>query len=573
MIRALLWLQWRQLVNGLRDRGRGGLDNASRIVQVVLPVLAAVLMVPAVLVLAGLGVVGGWVLAARPDGADAVPVVVIIAALVLSVWAVARSFVPALREGLEHHEFLRLQPVPRRLLHRLQLVWMLLEPVNLLFLPGLLLLPLGVLAGGRPGLAVAAAAATVSFAFFVTALGGLSGDVVQLLFRSRRRAEAVTVVFFIALSLFGVVPYAIESRHDRGTLPPAAAPAPETAMPGAELVDGGGRGSAIVEVALVAVPPLAVGRALGEAGGGRVAAAVGPVAAILVWAVALYALSAVLGRRLEETPASSGSGSVRRGGRHAWRVPLLRPAVGAVALAQLRSILRTVRGRMMLASPVIVGGALGVVLISGSRGGGPLDALRNPALMAAFVLWTALSNLSSTMASNQLTVLGRGWLVEMLQPLDDGTLLRGRAAALMLLYAGQTAVVVAVLAVIFPGGPAGLWAGLLVAGPAVLVWLLPLFAALSAWFPKLADLSTVRRGGTVTMASAVVTMAAVPLASAPLIGAGWLALGRLQQPWLFPLLAGVWLAAGAGVWRVLLPVLARIVASRRENLAMVAAGR
>ncbi len=573
MIRALLWLQWRQLVNGLRDRGRGGLDNASRIVQVVLPVLAAALMVPAVLVLTGVGVLGGWALAARPEGAGFVPAAVIIAALVLSVWAVARSFVPALREGLEHHPLVRLQPVPRRLLHRLQLVWMLLEPVNLLLLPGLLLLPLGVLAGGRPVLAAVAAAATASFAFFVAALGGLAGDLVQLLFRSRRRAEAVTVVFFIALSLFGVVPYAIESRHGRETPPTAAAPAPETAMPGAALVEGGGRGTAIVQVALVAVPPLAVGRALGEAGEGRVAAAVAPVAATLIWAVVLYALSAALGRRLEETPASSGSGAVRRGGRHAWRVPLLRPAVGAVALAQLRSILRTVRGRMMLASPVIVGGALGVLLVGGRNDAGPLSLLRNPAYLAAFVLWTALSNLSSTMASNQLTVLGRGLIAEMLQPLDDGTLLRGRAAALMLLFTGQTAVVVVLLAVLFPGGPAGLWAGLLVAGPAVLVWLLPLFAALSAWFPKLADLSTVRRGGTVTVASAVVTMAAVPIASAPLIGAGWLALGRLQQPWLFPLLAGVWLAAGAGVWRALLPLLARIVASRRENLAMVAAGR
>ena len=562
MIRTLLWLQWRLMVNGMRSRGRGGFDDASRWVQVVLPVLAAVVLVPAVLIMAALGAFAGWALVSLPAAATVVPVAVAIAASVAAVWSIARPFMPDLRGGIGHHPLLRLLPVPPSLLHRLQLLWLLLDVLHLMVLPGLLLLPVGILVAGRPAAAALAELAVVIFVAFIAVLGGLAADLIQLLFRSRRRAEAVTLVFFVVLSVAGLVPYALSSRHEPRA--PGRRPAP--------VHRAASSGEVTSNPAWLAVPSVACAAAVERSAGGRFAAALAATGAMVPWLAMLYGLSLLASRRLLETPAASSAGLVRRSGQGSWGLPGLSPATAAVARVQLRGFLRTVRGRMALVSPVLIV-AMFAVLVGSGRHDGPLALLKNPAYLAAFAFWSALSNLSTTLGCNQFTLLGPGLLVEMLQPLGEATLLRGRAAAVAVVFGLQAVVILLVLAVFFRNAPPALWPGLLLAGFAVLTSLLPLFAVLSAVFPKTVDLSTMRRGGTVSTAAALINMLAIPFASLPVIGLGWLALGIAHRPWMFPVLAAAWLAAMLLLWRLLVPPLARVVHARRETLALTAAGR
>ncbi len=563
MIRALLWLEWRLLVNGMRSRGRGGIDDASRLVRVVLPLLAAVVMVPAGLLAAGLGVFAGWALVRLPEGGDVVPVGVTLAASAVTVWSVVQAFIPGLHGGSRNQLLLRLLPVPHALLHRMQLLRLLLDPVHLMTLPGLLLLPVGILAAARPGAALLAELAAVVFVAFIAVLGGLAADVVQLLFRSRRRAEAVSLVFILLLSVAGLVPYALGPHHGER----AAAPGPASPHGVVPAPASGG----IVE-ALWMLPPAACAAAIEGAAGGRPVAALGAGGMLLGWGAVLYGLSLITSRRLVETPTTSSAGSIRGGRRTSFDVPLLAPATAAVARVQLRGFVRTVRGRLAMVSPVLVAGIL-IVAVSSGRQEGPLALLANPAYLAGFAFWSVLSNLSTTLGCNQLTLLGPGLLVELLQPLDGVTLLAGRAAALVGFFAVQEVLILAVLAAVFRGAPVALWPGLLLAGLAVLVSLLPMFALLSVVFPKTVDLNTVRRGGTVSAAAAVVNLLSIPVVSLPLLAAGWVSLAELHRPWLFPLLAGVWLGAMAALWRALLPRLARLVDSRREALAFTAVER
>jgi len=563
MIRALLWLEWRLLVNGMRSRGRGGLDDASRWVRVALPVLAAVVMVPAGLAAAGLGVFAGWALVRLPESGQVVRVGVITAASVVTVWSVVQAFIPGLYGGSRNQLLLRLLPVPHTLLHRMQLLRLLLDPVHFMTLPGLLLLPVGILAAQRPGAALLAELAAVVFAAFITVLGGLAADVVQLLFRSRRRAEAVSLVFILLLSVAGLVPYAFGPHHPER----AAVPEPISPRGAAPALPEGG----FVGVLRV-LPPAAFAAAIVDAAGERPLGALGAGGILLGWAAVLYGLSLVTSRRLVETPTASSAASVRGGWRTSFDVPLLAPATAAVARVQLRGFLRTVRGRLAMVSPLLVAGIL-IVAVSSGRQEGPLALLGHPATLAAFAFWSVLSNLSTTLGCNQLTLLGPGLLVELLQPLDGATLLAGRAAALIGFFAVQEVLILALLAAVFRGAPIALWPGLLLAGLAVLVSLLPMFALLSAVFPKTVDLNTVRRGGTVSAAAAVVNLLSIPVVSLPLLAAGWLSLAELHRPWLFPLLAGVWLGAMLALWRALLPRLARLVDSRREALAFTAVDR
>ncbi len=561
MIRTLLWLQWRLVVNGMRSRGRGGLDEASRWIRIVLPVLAAAVLVPAVLVMAALGAFAGWALVSLPEGGTVVPVAVAIAASAVAVWSLVRPFLPDLRGGIEHHPLLRLLPVPPALLHRLQLLWLLLDVPTSWCCRGSCCSPRASWPpAGRVRRCWRRSARWSSS--FHRRPGGLATDLVQLLFRSRRRAEAVTLVFFVVLSMAGIVPYALQPRH--GKVADGRRPA---AVHRSQRPEG-----PMFASAWLAIPSVACAAAVDDGAAGRPVASLAATAAMLPWMAVLYGLSLLTSRRLLETPAVSSAGLVRRAGRQGWDLPGLAPATAAVARVQLRGFLRTVRGRMVLVSPLVIVGMLALLLGSG-RHQGPLALLGNPAYLAAFAFWSALSNLSTTLGCNQLTLLGPGLLVELLQPLDAATLLRGRAAAVGMVFLLQEVVILALLAAFFRGAPVALWPGLLLAGLAVLVSLLPLFALLSAVFPKTVDLNTMRRGGTVSAAAALINMLAIPFSSLPMLVAGWLALGYLHHAWMFPVLAGAWLAAMLGLWRLLVPSLARLVDSRRETLALTAAGR
>jgi hypothetical protein len=59
----------------------------------------------------------------------------------------------------------------------------------------------------------------------------------------------------------------------------------------------------------------------------------------------------------------------------------------------------------------------------------------------------------------------------------------------------------------------------------------------------------------------------------PVAGCLAIALVVRRKPWLAPLRSGAWLACTLGAASTPLPVAAKVVAARRDNLPMVAMGR
>ena len=64
ILRAFAWLRWRMLVNSLEKTGsRDTLERFSLAIEKLGPLLAAILLVPSAVFLAGLGVASGYLLA------------------------------------------------------------------------------------------------------------------------------------------------------------------------------------------------------------------------------------------------------------------------------------------------------------------------------------------------------------------------------------------------------------------------------------------------------------------------------------------------------------------------------
>ena len=64
ILRAFAWLRWRMLVNSLEKTGsRDVLERFSLAIEKLGPILAAVLLIPSAIALAGLGIAAGYTLA------------------------------------------------------------------------------------------------------------------------------------------------------------------------------------------------------------------------------------------------------------------------------------------------------------------------------------------------------------------------------------------------------------------------------------------------------------------------------------------------------------------------------
>ena len=566
LLKALAWLRWRLLVNGLTTAGRrGGLERASRWIEVGVPVALVLLALPVSLGLAGVAVGAGWLLAARPD---ARPVVATVATLILIlpvVWIVLRPLLGAFGERSEPETPLRLLPIPSALLARLALLQQAADPAFLLFAPAILALPFGALAAGRVLLAGAAAAAGLALLVFLLAAGALVDLAVKLLLRDRRRGEVVALLFFLLLGFAGVFPQFLQPgthvTHSRSPAQPAPAPRFE----GPELPWSGAAS------ALRVSPPGLYGDALARAAGGEWVGAGGRVAALaLVAAVGILAVP-TLHRRLTETPASAPrTGRARAAAATTVRLPFVTPATAAVAAVELKAALRTVRGRMALLFPPLFVAALAFAPIRGHASSFPFAG--SPLALGALAVLMTVANVG-VFSCNQFAVAGTGLILELLQPLGVVALVRGRALA----FAGFSAIALALglapLLLVGPRVALGVLLAMYLGGLAVGVTVSPAAATISAVMPKEVDLGRIGRAGQPHAGASLAHMFVSGLAALPAAGCLALALVVWRKPWLAPLLTGAWLACTVVAASALLPLAARVVAARRDNLALVAMGR
>ena len=563
-VRALAWLQWRLAVNGLRGgRRRDTLERASRWLDVLTPVAMAVLGIPLVLLLIVLGAVGGFALARGASGSGTVEAVVSLVLLLPLALVTVRPIFRAGRGYLERSDLVRLLPIPRSLLFNLEFVRAAADPAVLVFAPAMVAVPCGALAGGAGSLAAAALLAGIAFLVVLVALGGLVVVAAQLLLRDRRRAEAAALVLAVGVMALNFLPQIVARERPARRTPAAPSAGPPRGAPGQ------GPDRVVLPAALRVLPSSVYATALGRAASGEWLASAGGLGVLVLVAAGCYGVAGPLQRRLLETPARS-SARARAVRQATWTLPFVSQTTAAVAAVQVRTILRTVRGRWGLIAPPLFGVFFAFAFSRASGRHSP-DFFGSPLVVTIFVVFIALQSLAA-LSANQFASDGRGLPMLFLQPLAVRTLVRGKALGIGILQVG--CMVLGLLPVVVLERPAQPSVSLAVflGGLAAMMVLAPVAAALSAVFPKRVDLSRWGRSSNPHATSGLVSFLASGLGAGPPAGAVLLASGVLHRPWLAPLMMVGWLAiAGAVAW-LMLPVAERILVKRRENLALVVLG-
>lgn len=557
IFRALVWMRWRVLVHALRGGSRDSGERISRLLHVLAPVFLVALMLPSAL---GLGALAFWVgqilgpgrqlpgeaITGLRFGLGALTAVVVLMPL-------ARA-----RAGGGNLTRMLLLPIPRRMLHVADLAAGIADPWLLAVVPALLLFPLGFATRGPLSIALGLLLASLGLLLTLLALASAASQGVQLLLRDRRRAEALILAATVLLTTAGIVPALI---LDDGP-------------------DDGERGSSAsqektgIHLTMPNVVPLFPSelyvRQLDRAVSERRAWG-WSLAGLFAQAAIAFGLSGSLHRRLTEQPESMSR--TRRGARRRVRIlrlPGLSAAASAVALAQSRTFLRTVKGKMAVYFGPVGGLLLGLVLIY------RLDLPEVPGgLVPPFTLLAGLLCILSLqpILLNLFATDGPGLTLQFLGPISTRELVQGKLAAAGLLACLPTLLCGMLAWVLFRDGSFLLWIAALLSATAVYLMFSPIGAILSALLPRRANLNSLGKDGNPHgVAGLVGTLLTAAVAGPPVLLAlfGILVLDSRLAALL--LVAG-WTTVAAGIGHLLAGVAAGIVEERRENLALVAQGR
>ena len=212
ILRAFVWLRWRTLLNSLERRtSRDTLERFSIAVEQLAPTIAAIVLLPSMISLAGLAGYVGWTLArGEPQGF----IFEALRFLLLAACALAVAG-PIMLPGGDRTNAVRLLllPIPRGVLYLGHAVGALADPWVLLATAAVLGLPLGLAAGGSVALAVLAAAAGL---LLIAALTGISlavSGATHLFVRDRRRGELLALAVVVVLPMIGMLPALMGGRR------------------------------------------------------------------------------------------------------------------------------------------------------------------------------------------------------------------------------------------------------------------------------------------------------------------------------------------------------------------------
>jgi len=560
ILRAFAWTRWRMFINSLEKTGaRDTVERFSVAIEKLGPIMAAVLMIPSVLLLGAAAAASGFALARG----EQYSIFFEAARYFLLVIPVVGIVGPLLLPAADRTNPVRLLllPIPRRTLYVAQSssafgdVWV------LLMLPVVLFLPVGLIAGGALAAAMLSLAGGVLLVAIVVGLSSLSASLLHLVVRNRRRGELLALLFIMILPAISMLPGLLHGRrqlqHLEGGPPPAAARAPEWVL------NATSRAFALYpsELYVRSVRSAAVGEA-STAGAGLVALA---ATGLLLHGVGLFVFAKVL-----DSPGSTGT---RRAAptRAAWgrRLPGLSPGASAVALAHLRLALRTPRGRSIMITPLLMVGIFSFVMRRPASGFNvELFAGQSGLSLAAFGSFICLMAILP-IAMNQFAVDGAGLTMALLSPLTDREYLTGKAVGNGLIAAPPAMLAIVISFLLLPGGSLALWVAIPLALLAIYFLVAPVAAIFSALFPRTVDLNSIGRGSNAHGLSGLLGMLSYVAAAAPCVLIMLLTSGWLRRPSLAPLLLLGWCGITYLVgWLLFIPA-RRIFARRRENLAML----
>ena len=552
ILRAFVWLRWRTLLNSLERRtSRDALERLSIAVDQLAPTMAAVVMLPSMVSLAGLAAYTGFSLASGE-----LPSIgwSILRALLLGTCALA-VIGPIVMPGGDRTNAVRLLllPIPRAVLYLGHVLGALADPWVLLAAAIVVGLALGLAAGGSFAAAALAAAAGVLLLAVLVGIALAVTNAVHLLVRDRRRGELLALIAVVVLPMIGVLPELL-SRGRHRTVEQVGAPAV--------------RPTAAIERRLVAsIPSELYVHSMRPASGQGLALTLVPVAGLVAFGGVTHLLAFLSFTRILGSPGTTGP--QRRAGAGAavrWRIPGTSPATSAVAVNQLRLAFRTPRGRATMVSPLAVFLMFTVLSLRG-RGDTSFLTSNGGLGMAAFSTFVSLLALLP-LAMNQFAIDRAGLTMTMLAPIETTTLLRGKALGNAAIAAIPGAICFTAAMLVFPGGDPALWMCIPLSAIAAYILAAPIAAILSAVFPRPVDLNSIGRGSNAHGAAGLLGMLAFVAAAAP--GALLTILARtvFGRPALAPIAVAVWIAIAAILSLLLFKLAAGVFDRRRENLAL-----
>jgi hypothetical protein len=237
-------------------------------------------------------------------------------------------------------------------------------------------------------------------------------------------------------------------------------------------------------------------------------------------------------------------------------------------------VLRTPRGRVQIITPILLLLFFAMPLLTGRQGLTFGSSTIDPGLGLGMLV--GLLGLASIgpIALNQFAIDGAGLTLQCLAPVSDRDLLAGKAAGLAIIGGGPILAGVVIAAALFPPRSLLLWCALPLAILAAFLVLSPIWALLSALFPRAANLNSVRSSASNPHPVAMLLgLLAAAAAGAVPAGIAALAIGVLERPDQVLPLMGVWVVAAFVIGRVLFVPAAAAFGHRRENLVLVAQGR
>ena len=559
ILRAFAWLRWRILINSLERRGsRDVIERFSVAFEQLAPAMVAIMMLPSAAALAAIAGYAGWTLGeGQPATAFSIVRVVLIAACGLTIAG------PILLSAAERTNAVRLLllPIPRSVLYLTQSMSALADPWLVLAGVVVVALPAGIAAAGNTGVALLAAGAGLLLLAALIGLTQLMTSAVYLITRDRRRAELFGLIIVVFLPIAAMLPGLLAQGNDRP---------PPSATERARSVERQRWWSNIGGTALAAVPSEMYVKAVRSAA--ERTPGVAAVATLGGLTLALHAVAMVAFGRFLSSPGTAGATrSTTSESASRWHVPATSRVVSAVAVNQLRLVLRTPRGRATLLSPLVVFGLFGAMM-AGSRDGldiGPWQ-VKNGLGLAAFGGFVSLMSILP-LAMNQFAVDRAGLTMALLAPLEIGALLRGKAIGNGLVVAAQITVGVAGSAALFPSGDPRLWLCIPLTLFSAYLIVAPVAAMLSAVFPRPVDLNSIGRNSNAHGAAGLLGMLAFLAASLPGLLISLIVGASSGRPGLAAVLLLVWTAICQGISLVLFRAAAALFERRRENLMMTAA--
>jgi hypothetical protein len=573
------WLRWRLLINLLKPtRKRDTLERASRAIQVLGPLVLFLIFIPAVILAGFAGGLAGFFL--TQSGGFHRPILSILrAALMFEIFlTVLAPLLRAAQGSTPNLARFLLLPIPVRDLYVTEALGALADPWMAILASAALFLPLGMILAGEVAAAGVALLAGAGLLMFLSGLGTLFASLASLVFRDRKRGELATFILMASLAILGFLPGLLATLEPvKRHLPDARKIEAQTGRAptrGPANVDGPGWSGRAVPAWALAYPPELFVRSVAQGADHRARRALLPLAALLLWTAGIHAIGARTYRRLLETPEVSSPRRRARAGMVFWPVvPGISPAASAIAISQVRLVFRTVQGKIQTCILPLVILVMGILWL---RRSGELAPAGFPfpvgLLLATFGIFLALLTLEGTLL-NQFAMDRAGLTLEFLAPISDRDLILGKAAAGAILAASRAIPCVLIAAILAPGGSIFLWLSLPMAGLALLAVMTPLGAILSTLLPRPVDPGRLAKQNQPHPVAALLGMLGNLLALGPIAALGFAGVFLLHSPAMALLLVSLWTGVVLLISIPLMRLAERFLASRRENLALVAQGR